>query len=221
MRNRLFTIIDGDPVIEAPLVNLKAFRELWMLDKSDDKSEYKKWMLYIYYMYDYESEFYELADKEEQVCLEIFNKKKIKIPKQLEACIKEYKSKNVPVEQRTLDAAIRSADNVTSNLTKLQQNVEQLDALMTALEKEISNALKAGETMVAVELTKEKLTIQKTQLDLVDKSSSLIPKIEKSVNSIISLRSAVEKAVSNDKSNNTRLENYLIDEFINEAQLRD
>ena len=59
MRKRLFNIIDGEPVVTAPLVNLKSFKKLWDTDKTDDKSVYKKWMLYIYYMYDYNSEFFE------------------------------------------------------------------------------------------------------------------------------------------------------------------
>lgn len=214
MRKRLFNIVDGEPVIEAALVNLTAFRKLWDKDSSDDKSLYKQWMLYIYYMYDYESEFYELSDKEEKVCEEVFNKKKVSIPKEIEDCIKEYRSKNVPVEQRTLDAAIATADSVTSSINKLQRSADQMDDVIAALDKEIKNALKAGESMVAVELTKEKLTIQKQLLDITDKSSSLIPKIEKSVNSIITLRASVEKAVANDKSNNTRIENYLIDDLI-------
>jgi hypothetical protein len=214
MRNRLFDIVDGEPIITAPLVNLSAFKRLWDTDNTPDKSVYKKWMLYLYYMYDYKSEFYEVADKEPKILQEVFNRKDIKIPTKLKACIKEYISKNTSAEQRTLTAAIQSADNVSDNLGKIQQNAKQLDEIISALEKKIDEFMKSDEILAAVELTKEKLDIQSTQLELIKKSTDLIPKIEKGVESIISLRDKVEKSIFKIEESKDNLENYIIDSFL-------
>lgn len=214
MRDRLFTIVDGEPVVTAPLVNLKTFRKLWDHDKSDDKSLYKKWMAYIYHMCDYRSDFYELEDKEKQVLLEVFDRSDISAPKVVQACMEEYKRRNCPVEQRTLDTTIASADNISDNLAELQKDVVQNEKLIGQIERQIENALKADETMIAIELTKEKLAIQKSQLDLVKTSADLIPKLEKNVESVMNLREKVEKSLNKVRESKDLIERFIIDDFL-------
>jgi len=219
MRDRLFTIIDGEPVVTAPLVNLKSFKKLWETDKTEDKSIYKKWMLYIYYMYDYRSEFFEEKDKESKILKEVFGKTDVRIPKRLTPCIDDYISRNTPAEQRTLQAAINSADNIADNLSKLQQNVSQLDNVIEALEKRVDKSLKEGDVLVCVELTKEKLKIQESQMTLINKSADLIPKIERNVESIINLRDKVEKSMNKISDSGENLESYIIDDFLTKKEL--
>jgi hypothetical protein len=219
MRDRLFTIIDGEPVVTAPLVNLKSFKKLWETDKTEDKSIYKKWMLYIYYMYDYRSEFFEEKDKESKILKEVFGKTDVRIPKRLTPCIDDYISRNTPAEQRTLQAAINSADNIADNLSKLQQNVSQLDNVIEALEKQVDKSLKEGDVLVCVELTKEKLKIQESQMTLINKSADLIPKIERNVESIINLRDKVEKSMNKISDSGENLESYIIDDFLTKKEL--
>lgn len=219
MRDRLFTIIDGEPVVTAPLVNLKSFKKLWETDKTEDKSIYKKWMLYIYYMYDYRSEFFEEKDKESKILKEVFGKTDVRIPKRLTPCVNDYVSRNTPAEQRTLQAAINSADNIADNLSKLQQNVSQLDNVIEALEKQVDKSLKEGDVLVCVELTKEKLKIQESQMTLINKSADLIPKIERNVESIINLRDKVEKSMNKISDSGENLESYIIDDFLDKKDL--
>jgi hypothetical protein len=215
MKNRLFDIINGEPVVTAPLLNLKAFRNLWNLDKTDDKSIYKKWLLYIYYMYDYKSEFHDQKDKQEKVLKEVFNTKHVKIPhKKLDPCIKEYIEKNTCAEQRTLEAAIASADSVTENITKFQQESRQTEEVINLLEVEIKNCVKAKETLLAVELTKQKLELQEKQLEIIKKSSDLIPRIQKGIESIVLLREVVDNALLKKQSDGDTLEDYIIDSFL-------
>lgn len=218
MRNRLFQVIDGNPVITAPLLNLKAFKDLFKTDNTDDKSVYKKWMLYLYYMYDYKSEFYEVKDKQKKVLKEVFGRTDIVVPKKLEPCIKEYVDKNTPAEQRTLDAVIASSDRVVDNLSKIQQDVNQLDKVIENIEKEINRSLVEGDTMIVIELTKEKLEIQKRQLDLIKMSSDIIPRVEKNVESIVNLRNKVEIAMDKLSDRNDKLEDHIIDEFLQKVE---
>lgn len=215
MRNRLFDVVNGEPVVTAPLINLKAYKKLWDSDTTEDKSVYKKWLMYIYYMYDFKSEFFEQKNKEEEILFELFGSRTYRVPKKkLEGCINEYIAKNTCAEQRTLEAAIFSADNVTDNLRKINKNANELDIILQRLDKDIERALKEDNTFKAVELTKEKLDLQTTQMNLIKQSSDLIPKIEKSVESIISLRDKVERAINSLDESNDKLEDYIIDEFI-------
>lgn len=216
MRNRLFDVVNGEPVVTAPLINLSAFRKLWDSDTTEDKSVYKKWLMYIYYMYDYKSEFFEQKNKEEEILFELFGSRTYRVPsKKLKDCIKEYVDKNTCSEQRTLEAAISSADSVTDNLKKINKNANELDSILERLDKEIVRSLKEDNTVKAVELTKEKLELQTVQMNLIKQSSDLIPKIEKSVESIISLRDKVDRAINSLDESGDKLEDYIIDEFIN------
>ena len=57
---------------------------------------------------------------------EVFGRLDVKIPKKLKPCIDDYISKNTPAEQRTLQAAINSADNVTENLSKITKRCRSI-----------------------------------------------------------------------------------------------
>ena len=207
----MFSIVDGEPIIEAPLVNLKVFKDLWKADDSDDKHIYKNWMLYVYYMCDYRSDFYELQDKETRILLEIFGDRHIKAPRGTIKCMEEYTQRNCPAEQRALDSAIIAAENINSTLSQVQQNARQMDDVISGLDREIKNST---DILVKVELMKEKFTLQDKQFTLIKNCADLIPKIEKSVESIINLRSKVEKAMLKLVDSKERIENYIIDDFI-------
>lgn len=216
MRDRLFTIIDGEPVVTAPLVNLKEFRKLWEEDRTDDKSTYKKWLLFIYYMADYRSSFFELeAEDKLRSCLqEVFGRPTYEIPKKVEACIDVYRKRNTPAEQRALEGAINSLDSINRILVEFQQNSKQMVKLVNALEAAIEDALRTNDIATASALMKEKMDIQQKQLGLIKTASDLIPKIETNVESIIRLRDRVTKAMDSLNDSKEKLENYLIDEFI-------
>jgi hypothetical protein len=219
MKRRLFDIVNGEPVITAPLVNLSAFKKVWDEDKTDDKSVYKKWMLYIYYVSDYRSDFYELEDKEKQALKEVFGRADYKIPKKVDACIEEYITRNTPAEQRSLDGAIKSADAITATLNEFQQNNKQNQKVIEALEGEVDKALKAGESLLAAEYMTQKIDIQTKQLDVLKKAADMIPKIEKNIESIVNLRRRVEEALDKVYDSREVLENFIIDEFINKKEL--
>ena len=74
----------------------------------------------------------------------------------------------------------------------------------------MTKALANGETLVALELTKEKLAIQEKQLSIINKSSDLIPKIERNVESIINLRDKVENPWQILETVKTILKNILL-----------
>lgn len=223
MKDRLFTIVNGEPIVEAPLVNLGPFKKLWREDRTDDKSTYKKWMLFIYYMCDYRSDFFELDSdvKQKEALKEVFQRTNYPIPHKVELCMEEYRKRNTPSEQRALESAIVSADNINKQLGELQQNSAQLEKLITLIEKQIDAHMKNDEIEQAMIKMEQKMDLQKRQMDLLKLGADLIPRVEKAVESIISLRNKVEKAMKKIQESKELTENFIVDEFISKKEKGD
>lgn len=215
MRDRLFSVIDGEPVITAPLVNLRNFRKLWERDKTDDKSIYKKWMAFIYYTCDYRSDFYEMKDKEEKALLDLFDRSDYPVPSRVRECQDEYRKRNTPAEQRALDSAINSAEAINEAAVKMRQDAAQIDTIISQLDEEID---KQTDVLNKIALLNKKMELQEKQLGLVKNTADLIPKIEKAVQSIVNLRAQVETAVMRIQDSKDRVEEFMIDSFIGEVE---
>ena len=220
MRDRLFSVIDNQPIVTAELINLRASKRLWEQDKTKDKSNYKKWLLYIYFMCDYRSPYFEETNKEKLILKNIFQDSTQRVPRlKLQDCIDTYISRNTPAEQRSLEAAINSAESITSDLRELQKEDKQFNMLIAALDKEIETLIKMGQAGAATEVMKDKLTLQEKRMNLTKNSSDLIPKIEKNVEVIINLREKVEKAVKKIETSSSKVENFMIDSLIAEKEV--
>jgi len=77
LSNRLFQIIDEEPVYCPILINLKAFKELYVLDKSEDKHKYAQHLLYIWYTCDPSSPYFHSEDAEIDAAEEVYGRKKV------------------------------------------------------------------------------------------------------------------------------------------------
>lgn len=216
MRKRLFSIHNNEPIITADLINLSHFKLLWSEDKTKDKSNYKKWLLYIYYMCDYESSFFELMDKEEQVIQEIFpDKPDIKVTTTVKNCMKVYIERNTVVEQRSLEGAILSADSINSNLHRLQQDSEQLEILLKAIENKINDLMSEDKIDDSIKLMTKKLELEEKHLDITKKIADLIPKLRQNVEAVTELREKVEESILKKlEHSKDKVENFMIDSLI-------
>ena len=214
MRDRLFTVIDGEPIIEAPFINLEPFKKLWDQDKSDDKSQYKKWLLYLYYTCDYRSEYYNIKNKQEIVLDHIFGPKVTKIPPIVLSCQEAYMLHNTIPEQRSLEAAVSSADSLCDTIKDFQQDSTQMTQVLSLIEREIDNSIKNQDLEDVTKWTTKKLELQEKYLNLASKAAALVPAIEKSVVTMISLRKKVEESIWTLDESGSKLEDYIIDEFI-------
>lgn len=217
MKDKLFTIIDGEPIVTAPLVNIPEYKKLWKEDTTDDKSMYKKWLLYIYKTYDYRSDMYELDNKEYLIKKEVFGKSNIRINKTVHDCINVYIQRNGVAEQSILEGAIRNAYSVNASLGELVNTSKQFENVIKALDKQIKDALSDDQILSAASMIEKRLDLQTKQLALVDKAASMTPKVEKSIDSIINIRQKVEKAISK-LDDSRKLENFIIDEFITKRE---
>lgn len=211
MRDRIFTIVDGNPIVTAPMVNLEPFKSLWLTDTSDDKHVYNKWMRYIYDTCDYRSDFFELKDKEPVLLLDLFGRSDYPVPARVQRCQDEYRKRNTPAEQRSLESAINAADGITDIMAKLKQDIKQFDVTIKDLDKIIDAQT---DVLARIELLKEKMGLQEKVIDLAKTMADIIPKIEKNVDSIISLRNKVELAVAKIADSKEKIENYMVDDLI-------
>lgn len=214
MRNILFDIVDGSPIINAPLVNLKQFKRLWELDKTEDKSEYLKWLLYIYYMCDYRSAFFEVSFKEEKVMEEVFGDTNISIPIQVKDCMAVYIERNTIAEQRALEGTITTTDSITDTLSGFRSSSNQLQEIIDLIDLQIQNAIDDTNHALASSLMKQKMDLQNQQLDIIKKAADMIPKVEKNVEALLSLRKKVEEALDKHEDFSGKLENFIVHDFI-------
>jgi len=162
-------------------------------------------------MCDYRSDYFELRDKKVVLCRELFDNGQYKIPTKVIACMEEYKDRNCPAEQRSLESAISNARNIDNSLAKIYQDSKQMEDVLRMLDDQID---KQTDPLVKVELLKEKLTLQERHMNLLKVGSELGPKIQKSVEAIVALREIVEKAMLKIEDNPDKVENYIVDEFI-------
>lgn len=214
MTNRLFNIVDGTPIVTAPLINLRQFKRLWEMDTTDDKMEYQKWLLYIYYMCDYRSSFFEVQFKEERILEEVFGTSDVKVPIQVKDCLAVYIERNTIAEQRALEGTITTTDSITETLLEFKSSSKQLQTVIDLIDVQITNAIDDTAHALASSLMKQKMELQSQQLEIVKKAADMIPKVEKNVEALISLRRKVEEALDKNEDNANKLENFIIDDFI-------
>jgi hypothetical protein len=218
MVERIFTVVDGDPKIEPVAINLKPFKDLWEYDKTEDKNIYKRWLVYIWYMYNYKSPFFDSENKQEEVLLEVFGRRNYKIPRKVQLCEDEYLKRNTSTEQRTLDKAAELCDDIVRNITKANSDTKQFDDLIEDIEKQIKNTKDLDARII---LMQTKMDLQEKSLDMAKKAADMIPRLEKQVQSIISLRKSVEKSYSDVENNKESIKNFIVDKFIASSELKD
>jgi hypothetical protein len=216
LANRLFEIVDDEPVYSPVLVNLKCFKKLYEEDKSSDKSKYAQQLMYIWYLCDCGSPFFNSEDRETEVSNEVFGKK-ITITKSLQACVDEYKKRQSTHETRAFERTAMLCDNMTAGLTKDNQQLLEWERLI----QDVNDLLKSlgkdpTDIEARFELMERKIDLEAKFIKTASDMSSMIPKIEKQVDALIELRKKVEKSkidIDSD-SNKDSISNFLIDEFI-------
>lgn len=217
MKNRLFDVVDNTPIVNPVLINLGPFKRLWESDKTDVKSNYVKYLLYIYYMGDPHSPYFESKNKEDDICLEVWGRRDYKVPIKVKDALAEYLKRNATAESRALEAAIIVCDEITQRVNKTSKDSGQFDELIRDIDIEISKS--KDDISRRIELTKEKMDLLDSNLELAKKSSDMIPKIKSQVESMIELRKKVEQSLSELDSSNKRVENFMVDDFIREHEI--
>jgi hypothetical protein len=204
----------GDqPYLNPVGINIPEFKKLWNADKSKEKSQYAKELAYVYHMCDYDSPYYDMANKQEEVSKAFIGKANYNPPKRVENCIDIYKKMQYSAERRALDTAISLSDSLTNLAKQNETDTKQMNEILSGYDQEINES---EDAFTKLAMLKEKLEIRKQAIDLANASTTLIDKMGKGIDSLVNLRIKVIQASYQDVDNHNRIENFLIDDLIEE-----
>jgi hypothetical protein len=210
--NKLFDIVNDEPVYTPVLINLPQFKKLYSKDKSDDKSMYAKQLAFIWFYCDPKSPYADSSNRLTDAMTAAFGKN-MAITKELQACIDEYKLRQTTVEIRALESSITTCDNLLKSLNKNKEDNAQVDTLL----KELRDAFdQETDLEVRLGLIQQKMQLEDTLLQRIKATTDLIPKINKLTESVIDLREKVQaKLLELDtKPSSESIDNFIIHEFI-------
>ncbi len=213
LKDKLFTIVDDVPTLNAVGINIPEFKELWKADTSKSKDTYAKEVAYIYHMCDYESPYFDVVDKAKEVGKAYMGSEKYKPTRKVQACIDLYNKLQSSVERRALDSAITLCENINEIANQNQSDTGQMEKLLEEIDRELKDLDDVG---LKIELMKHKIDLRSKVLSIAKDSTSLIPNLEKYIGSIRELRIKTMKAMYEDEHNAKSISNFLIDDLLNE-----
>lgn len=213
MKDKLFDIVDDVPKLNALMLNIPVFKSLYLKDKTPLKEEYAKWLQYFYFICHFKSPFYETQDKERFCFREVFGNKSYEksITKEIQQCIDVYLKTEDTTERRALEAGMQAGDNIANNLRLLGNDTDLYKTLIDELNGYISDTTINFKDRLGYLKTKGEL--EKTLVEQSKEIAVAIEKLEKYVSSLVTLK---EKALSAHDNLEVKLEDSLIEEFIDE-----
>jgi len=216
LSNRLFQIVDEEPAYSVILINIKCYKELYMLDKSDDKHKYAQHLVYIWYTCDPSSPYFNTESREKDAALEVYGRKKV-ITKQLRKCMDEYTKRQSTPMIRAYKRAMKIADQHESLLKKNQSQAEEFNRLIDDCSELMQSLGKNPDDILnRIELMERLEDLQTKKIKREAEMASLIPKINKQVKDLLELKKEVDKdrlQIDSD-DNKEAISNFIVDSFI-------
>jgi hypothetical protein len=211
LKDKLFIVRDDQPYLNPVGINVPEFKKLWEADISEEKAQYASEVAYVFHMCDYQSPYFDLHNKHEEVSKAYMGSGKYKPTKRVENAIEIYKKMQYGPEHRALDAAIALGDSLTDTATQATNETSSLGNLLNKIDVE---AKLANDVYTEMALAKEKLDIRKQSLDIAKISTDLIGKIDKNIDALLMIRNKVTKATYQSADNPNSIDKFLIDEFL-------
>lgn len=215
LKDKLFLMRHDQPYLNPIGINIPEFAKLWEADKTVEKIDYAKELAYIYHMWEYDSPYYDRKNKEEEIIRDFIGKKRWKPTKRLIAALAKYKKLDTSAEKRALDASTASCDTIANDLSRLKQDNSQLEKVLEELDVEIKQA---DDINRKVELLKMKMDIQEQQLKISATLTKIMPQLEKTIETTISLRKKVTTSVYKGESSDTIIGTFLYDSLMDELE---
>jgi hypothetical protein len=204
----------GDqPYLNPVGINIPEFKKLWTTDKTTEKIQYAKELAYVFHMCDYESPYFDMINKQEEVAKAFIGKDKYSAPQRVVDCIDLYERMQYGAEKRALDSAINLCDSITELVSQSESDSKQMKSLMMKIDISIREAEDVFEEM---SITKEKMLIRKQAIDLAAASTSLVTKMEQTIDSLLKLRIKVIQSLMDDSNNNKKISHFLINDLLDE-----
>ena len=216
LSTRLFQIIDDKPVYCPVLINLKCFKELYLLDKSEDKHKYANHLVYIWYTCDPSSPYFNTEDKFTDAAVEVYGRKKA-ITKQLKRCMEEYTKRQSTPMIRAYDRAMRISDQSESIIKESNENIAEQERLMSDCLDLLKSLGKNPEEIESrMEITERMDILKASRLKYQSELAKLVPTIKIQVQQLLELKKDVDKdRLQLDTDENTEsITNYIVDNFI-------
>tara|TARA_R100000951_G_scaffold95918_1_gene85078 strand:- start:1054 stop:1722 length:669 start_codon:yes stop_codon:yes gene_type:complete len=216
LSSRLFEIIDDVPVYNAILINIKCFKELYLLDKTEDKHKYANHLLYIWYTCDPNSPYFNSENKIQEAAIEIYGRKKV-ITKQLRKCMEEYKKRQSTPMIRAYERAMTISDQNESIVNETKEELLEQERLINDCFDLMKSLGKNPEDIVTrIELMERMDGLKSSKLKYQSELSKLIPTIKTQVQMLLELKKDVDKdrlRVDSDE-NAEGIGNYIVDNLI-------
>ena len=124
LSTRLFQVINDEPVYSAILINIKCFKDLYALDKTEDKHKYSQHLLYIWYTCDPNSPYFNAESRFDDAAKEVYGRKK-KVTKIMQQCMDEYRKRQSTPMIRAYERAMRASDQNGDILMSSQVQIEE------------------------------------------------------------------------------------------------
>jgi hypothetical protein len=204
----------GDqPYLNPVGINIPEFKKLWASDKSIDKSQYAKELAYVFHMCDYESPYFDMINKKQEVAKAFIGKENYDPPQRVIDCIVLYEKMQYGAEKRALDSAINLCDSITQLIGQSENDSKQMNSILMKIDISIREA---DDVFDEMSLIKEKMTIKKQAVDLATASTTLVTKMEQTIDSLLKLRIKVIQTIMDESSNNKKISHFLINDLLDE-----
>lgn len=217
LSSRLFQIINEEPVYSPILINIKCFKELYMLDTTEDKSKYAQHLLYIWYTCDPNSPYFNSEDKLAEASIEVYGKNDKALTKQLKKCMDEYTKRQSTPMIRAYERAMRISDQTEESLNKNKKQIAEWQRLIDDSTNLMETLGKNPEDIATrIELMERIIDLESKKLKYQSETAKLIPQINTQVRELLDLKKEVDKDRMQLDTNDNKeaISNYIIDEFI-------
>jgi hypothetical protein len=211
---KIFRVVDDIPTIEPVGINIPCFKELYLADRTLNKSEYAKQLAFIYHMTAYDSPYFNVKDKTATIAYKFLGIEDFIISPILQACIDECLLMESCAEARALDAVSKLIDNISAQASALEADNKEYLILI----KEFDAALKdESDLTYKAELMIKKQAIQAAQSKQTESASKIIESLSKNTKTIIDMRKTVSQAAVDFEGNNTqKVSDYFDSGILNE-----
>lgn len=210
---------DYQPEFTPVLVNLPPYKQLYIEDKTSDKSDFSKQLAYIWLTCDMRSPYFDSDTIIQDSKSAAFGDLDYKISNTLNLCLEDYKRRQSTAESRALESALYVVEGIGKSLRSQDEDSSQEEKLIIDVNKQL-DALANNTSQSAME-TKAQLVMFKQELrEKMNRNYQmrlkLIPDLTKSVTDLMKLREQLRNLIIEIDSNNNKdkISDFMIHEFI-------
>lgn len=216
---------DYQPEFTPVLVNLPHYKQLYINDKTSDKSDFAKQLAYIWLTCDMRSPYFDSEDIIEDAKIAAFGDSNYIIDDTLKLCLEDYKKRQSTAESRALESALSVIDEIGKSLKNQDRDTSQEEDLLKDVNKELGRLSKSHNQSDL----QQKAQLVMFKQELIEKMNKnyqlrlkLIPDLTKSVTDLMKLREQLRNLIIEIDGNNNKdkISDFIIHKFINDDLIK-